>query len=91
MGRLGRAEELAKAALFLASDDASFMTGASLVVTASIGIAGIDVGMPDPVLSPAALIDRADRALYDAKHQGRNRVVVWDSGASAPRPFEREH
>ncbi len=67
------------------------VTGASLVVTASIGIAGIDVGMPDPVLSPAALIDRADRALYDAKHQGRNRVVVWDSGASAPRPFEREH
>ena len=32
MGRLGRAEKLAKAALFLASDDASFMTGASLIV-----------------------------------------------------------
>ncbi len=32
LGRIGRPEEIARAALFLASDDASFMTGAALAV-----------------------------------------------------------
>jgi NAD(P)-dependent dehydrogenase (short-subunit alcohol dehydrogenase family) len=39
MGRFGRAEEIAAAALFLASDDSSFMTAASLLVDGGISAA----------------------------------------------------
>lgn len=43
------------------------------IVTASFGVATI---IPRPDQQPRVLISRADKALYLAKQQGRNRVVV---------------
>jgi NAD(P)-dependent dehydrogenase (short-subunit alcohol dehydrogenase family) len=37
LGRIGRAEEIAHAAVYLASDEASFVTGAALVVDGGFG------------------------------------------------------
>ena len=50
---------------------------ASVAVTASIGIAGMDSEGDGELLSSTALIDRADRALYSAKSRGRNRIEMW--------------
>lgn len=51
-----------------------------VVVTASIGIAGMDTPGDGQVLNPAGLIERADQALYLAKNNGRNRIETWGSG-----------
>jgi diguanylate cyclase (GGDEF)-like protein len=49
----------------------------SVVVTASIGIAVMDSVADEGLLTANALLERADRALYSAKHHGRNRVELW--------------
>lgn len=61
---------------------------ASIVVTASIGIAGMDSN--EGVLSATTLVERADRALYSAKHHGRNRVEMWQPAVGAG-PQETSH
>lgn len=49
-----------------------------LSVTASIGVAGLDEGeTTGRLVSAAALIERADQALYRAKNMGRNRIETW--------------
>ena len=50
-----------------------------LSVTESIGIATF----PDDGRDRATLIERADLALYHAKHTGRNRVVTWGEAQAA--------
>lgn len=51
-----------------------FEEGAHFNITASIGIA--DVEPESPHITAPQLVRRSDRALYGAKHQGRNQVVV---------------
>lgn len=47
-------------------------------VTVSFGLTLLDPGLP-----VERSIDRADRALYAAKAQGRNRAVIWDVSMNA--------
>ena len=49
--------------------------GQSFQLTVSIGMAAIS---DDGIQTTKDLIDRADEALYGAKHQGRNRVVRYE-------------
>jgi len=56
-------------------EDIRSISGAAIPITASLGVAAVaesDKSWKDTV-------ERADKAMYAAKHGGRNRVVVWSS------------
>ena len=60
-------------------DCAPIVEGEKLPITVSIGIAA--ASMTTAGFQP--LLNNADQALYDAKHAGRNRVVVWRPASEA--------
>jgi len=49
--------------------------GSTLAVTCSFGVAEVD---PDATVE--LVIERADKALYEAKRLGRDRMCIWDGG-----------
>jgi diguanylate cyclase (GGDEF)-like protein len=55
----------------------SAFEGEDLRVTVSVGVAECATR-----LTASELIDAADKALYKAKHSGRNRVARWDAGGA---------
>lgn len=79
-GAMALAEQLRQTTAELAIDAAQ-ESPTTIHFSISIGIATLHDGE-----SVQALIDRADRALYRAKHEGRNRVCSAEAAPTAPRP-----
>lgn len=65
--------------LRLAENPVALSEGRTLAITASIGVAPHD-GHPDY----QHLMTRADRAMYQAKQRGRDRVMLADAAAAQP-------
>jgi two-component system cell cycle response regulator len=50
--------------------------GEVIRLSSSFGVTGFDSSTPEDKVSPDALIRQADKNLYQAKHEGRNRVTT---------------
>lgn len=80
IGSEAKAEALAQRVLQHAREPLP-LPGGSIVATVSIGI----TVMPGQGSTPEALLSAADRALYEAKHQGRDRLVRSPGSAQPAR------
>ena len=49
--------------------------GKQISITASFGVVGFGPDTPDEMISPEAMISKADKYLYQAKREGRNRAM----------------
>jgi PleD family two-component response regulator len=52
------------------------LASGDLVVTSSFGVAAMSPGSQSSDACAAELLREADAALYNSKHEGRNRVTV---------------
>jgi len=57
-------------------------------VTVSIGVASL---LPERSTDPRRLLAMADDALYQAKHDGRNRVALWEQPLAPPSRVAQSH
>jgi diguanylate cyclase (GGDEF)-like protein len=67
-----RLRQAVESSIMVSFEDAEHRSAIS--ITVSIGVAVLD----EQITAPHVLIERADKALYQAKEGGRNRVVVFD-------------
>ena len=49
--------------------------GKQISITASFGVTGFGPDTPDEMISPEAMVSKADKYLYQAKREGRNRAM----------------
>lgn len=79
-----KAAEIAEQMRAIVHDGKTVQFSSAVRISASFGVSCAQAG--DGLLTPGALVDRADKALYEAKETGRNRVRRWSqlTGEAAP-------